>query len=80
MIVNELEECSISARIRKIQLKEIYEFINSANILECAQIIEEILSVHKNLIIFSPKRDGMEKIESICINEEFIQMNLEENE
>jgi len=69
---------SINSRLRKIQLNDIYIFIEKADVMECAKILEEILTIHNNLTVCSEEKNSIEKVGSICINGNAIQMNLEE--
>lgn len=75
--MNDVTE-SINSRLRKIQLREIYAFIEMSDVMECAKILEEILTIHNNLTVCSEERNFIEKVGSICINGSAIQMNLEE--
>lgn len=62
---------------RKAEMKAVCQFIDTCDFDEIATIIEEIRCVHDNLYAFCPTRKFMAKIESVCINGESIQLNIE---
>lgn len=62
---------------RREELIAIYKFIESCTVEEAYSIIEEIRCVHDNLIIFDPTTRKVGEVESVTINCECIQLNLE---
>jgi hypothetical protein len=62
---------------RQEELKAIYRFIESCDFEECGKIIDEIRCVHDNLITFNPVTGLLAKVESVCLNGESIQLNIE---
>jgi hypothetical protein len=66
------------AEHRRQELIAIYKFILKANIDEVAQIISEIRVCHDNILVFNEKHKSVNKVKSVHINGECIQLNLEE--
>ena len=62
---------------REQELKAIYEFINQASVEEIAQIILEIRACHDNILVFNENNKSLDKVNSVCINGDCIQLNLE---
>lgn len=63
--------------IRKEELKAMYKFIYMCDVEELASIIEEIRCVHDNLMALNEDTRLLAKIESVSINGECIQLNIE---
>ncbi|MFI0477808.1 MAG: hypothetical protein ACH349_01605 [Candidatus Rhabdochlamydia sp.] len=72
MSINELMKNN-----RKEEMKAICMFINSCSLYELATIIEEIRCCHDNLLAFNPHTKLLAKIESVSINGECIQLNIQ---
>jgi len=64
---------------RTQELKAVYKFIDGATIEEIASIIEEIRIFHDNILVFNQKHKSLDGVESVSINGECIQLNLEES-
>lgn len=64
---------------RKEELKAIYRFIDTADFEELMGIIEEIRCCHDNLLAFNADTSLLAKIESVCLNGEAIQLNIEKD-
>ena len=62
---------------RHKELVAVYHFIEQATIEEIAGIIAEIRTCHDNILVFNQKHKSLDKVESVAINGEFIQLNLE---
>jgi hypothetical protein len=62
---------------RADEMKAIMRFIDTCHIDELARIVEEIRCCHDCLFAFNEETGLLAKIESICINGEAIQMNIE---
>lgn len=67
----------IMKKNRKEEMKAICKFIDSADFEELAIIVEEIRCCHDNLMAFNPDTGLLAKIESICLNGECLQLNIE---
>ncbi len=65
---------------RQQQLIEVYRIINDANIEELANIVEEIRCCHDNLMTFNQETKLFAKVESVSINGDAIQLNIEKSE
>jgi hypothetical protein len=68
---------AMRARHRKEELIAVYAFIATCDYEEIATIVEEIRCVHDNLFTFNPNTKSFDKVESVCINGESIQLNIE---
>lgn len=62
--------------VRKQGLKMVYAFINQASVEEIAKIILEIRVCHDNIMVFNEQHKSLDKVDSVCINGECIQLNL----
>jgi len=62
---------------RKEEIKAVYRFIDGASVEELASIIAEIRTCHDNVLVFNQKRKSLDRVESVCINRDAIQLNLE---
>lgn len=62
---------------RNKELVAIGRFIMKANIEELAMIINEIQICHDNLLAFNLFTASLDKVNSVSINGEYIQLNLE---
>lgn len=62
---------------KKKELKAIYRFIDKASLEELTSIISEILVCHDNITVFNKIHKSIDKVESVCLNGECIQLNLE---
>jgi hypothetical protein len=60
------------------ELKAIYRFIYEASAEDCARIIEEIRCVHDNILVFNKKEKSLDRVESVEMNGEAIQLIIEE--
>jgi hypothetical protein len=65
---------------RQKEIIAICSFINHANLYELAMIIEEIRCCHDNILAFNFDTALLAKIESVSINGECIQLNIEREE
>jgi hypothetical protein len=65
---------------RAEELHTIMKWIDKASYFECTKIIEEIRCCHDNLMAWNPETKLLAKIESVCINGEAIQLNIEVKE
>jgi len=72
MKINELMESN-----RKKELIAICRFICTCDCDELRTIIEEIRCFHDNLLCFNSTTGSLSKVESVCINGECLQLNLE---
>jgi hypothetical protein len=63
---------------RKEELKAIYRFIADASVEEIASIISEMRVCHDNILVFNEKHKSLDKVKSVCINGECIQLDLEQ--
>lgn len=61
---------------RAQELKAVYRFIDGATVEEVASIIAEIRTCHDNILVFNQKHKSLDKVESVSINGECIQLNL----
>lgn len=64
---------------RREELHAILRWIDGANFEELAKIVEEIRCCHDCLFAFCEDRKFVAKIESICLNGESIQLNIEKD-
>ena len=62
------------------ELKAVMRFIDKASPLECAKMIQEIICVHDNLLAFNPNTRLLCSVESVSLNGECIQLNLDDKE
>lgn len=62
---------------RREELKAIYKFIDRCDFKEIASIVEEIRCVHNNLVAWNEKTKSLDKVKSISIDGECIQLNLQ---
>jgi hypothetical protein len=62
---------------RHKELVAVYEFIEKATVEEVAGIIAEIRTCHDNILVFNQKHKSLDKVESVTINGEYVQLNLE---
>jgi hypothetical protein len=62
---------------RKQEMKAIYSFIDGATVDEVASIISEIRVCHDNILVFNEKHKSLDKVVSVSINSDYIQLNLE---
>lgn len=60
------------------EIKAVFRFIDNASLEELAHIISEILVCHDNILVFNKKHKSLDKVKSVSINGECIQLNLEE--
>ncbi len=58
------------------ELKAVFRFIDGASIEEVAEIIGEIRCCHDNILVFNKNHKSLDKVESVHINGESIQLNL----
>lgn len=65
--------------MRNEELKAIYKFIESADVYELGSIIEEIRCCHDNLLAFNRDTGLLARIESVSLNGDAIQLNIEED-
>ncbi len=71
---------SIAETLKKHRLDEfraVCEWIEKANTKELFLIVEEIRCCHDNLMVWNEKTKSLDKVESLTINDEYIQLNLE---
>jgi predicted AAA+ superfamily ATPase len=62
---------------RKKELIAIFKFISKADVEELARIISEIRVWHDNILVFNQNDESLNKVISISINDDCIQLNLE---
>lgn len=62
---------------REKELKAVFWFINHASVEEVAMIISEIRVRHDNILVFNEQHKSLDKVKSVCINGECVQLNLE---
>ena len=65
---------------RSEEMKAICRFIDTCDFEELAKIVEEIRCCHDCLFAFNAETGLFAKIDSICLNGEAIQMNVEKGE
>ena len=65
---------------RKEEMKAICHFIDTASLKELATIIAEIRCCHDNILAFNQDTKLLAKIESVGLNGEAIQLNIEKKE
>lgn len=63
-------------RLSKLRL--ITRFIEEASIDELLWIVDEIVHCHDNMYIHSSKHASLDRVASVCLNGENIQLNVEE--
>ncbi len=71
-----LDELLTDNRVK--ERRAIYKFIASASTGEIASIISEIRVCHDNILVFNEKNKSLDKVSSVSINGECIQLNLEQ--
>jgi len=59
------------------ELKAVFRFISTCSPEELAHIMAEIRCVHDNILVFNEDTKLLAKVESVCINGECVQLNLE---
>lgn len=72
-----LDELMQSNRTK--ELKAVFRFIDTADFDELVMIVDEIRCCHDNLLTFNPNTKSLDRIESVCLNGEAIQLNIEED-
>lgn len=65
---------------RREELLAVFKFISTCDLIELTQIVEEIRCVHDNLMAFNFETGLLAKIESVYLNGECIQLNIEKDE
>lgn len=75
-----IELSEMMGHIKREELKCIMSFIDKACTEELAAIIEEIRCRHDNLLVFNLEIKSLDKVESVSINGDAIQLNLESSE
>lgn len=61
------------------ELKAVYRFITTCNTVELLSIVEEIRCYHDNLFTWNEDSRLFAKVESVCLNGECIQLNIEKD-
>lgn len=62
---------------RRAELRAICKFIDTADFEDLTTIIEEIRVCHDNIFVFSEEHKSLDRVTSVCLNGECIQLNLE---
>jgi hypothetical protein len=60
------------------EFRAVCRYISHASFLECATIISEIRCSHDNLYVFNRTLSTLDKVDSVTINGEGIQLNINE--
>jgi hypothetical protein len=72
-----MDSLELLKKYRKDTLIELYRIIATLDFDEMLSVIEELRCVHDNLMAFNPDTGLLAKIESVCLNGECIQLNIE---
>lgn len=59
------------------ELKAVFRFIDTASVDEVAQIVAEIRVCHDNILAFNAENKSLRKVESVSVNGDCVQLNLE---
>lgn len=59
-------------------LRTVMEYIDGADVEECADIISEIRTCHDNICVWNSKTKSLDSVVSISINQGSVQLNVEE--
>lgn len=63
---------------RADEMKAVLQFIDTCDFEELARIVEEIRCCHDCLMVFDSESKTVKKVESVGLNGETIQLNVEE--
>lgn len=66
----------IQKKHRLEEFKAVCRFINTCELEELSRVLEEIRCCHDNLFVFNDTISSLDKVESVSINGDCIQLNL----